>query len=725
MGCMSSKLVEGSDLKREPNQKRTSKSIPEKVSGTNKPSETSKSKDKTKDKKATSGFGKTKSSEISKSKDKTKDKKTTSGSGTNKSTRGSSTKKSTSDKTGNTRSEGKKEGGKEKSSKLRDTSASRSATKDKSSRTKDKSTKQGNSKSRISGDKGHKSSSDKKSKSEARSNYAKSGSNIKKSASLRGPEGKTGGDKAAPKKKVINFIPPPRTNKPRVNSFDEKPISQAKNLSTKSWWEVEYTGHSSFKRDGGSPERFLNDGATLHKFPDQLSRGNGYGAGNVNGAYLAGDRDGLVDESNDDSHNAQRFQSKVTSRGENEKFKPVGDDFRNSTDCNVDGSVKIDVPFCDDEDDTPHGSRGGSRRGGFPDCSPLTKGAKARPFGFQGANDDTILSHSSFSRGDSSTSSLNGKRMDDEFGDSNALPSRSTNVPFRQSHQGEQDAEDGGPLVSANAPPRPKFKRPLPLKRGAGMIYRKATPLVKSPEVVIKALVDRIVSLEDSKFNEHSKAQKELIGQILKSPDVFARLDVQAVLKVARKIVEVAGGNRTSLARSSLICLGHLFRIFQGTLNPVVVDAMHLCAKKGVSSSPEHLVVASNFCMASICANSLEHKVGSMLVSLYRSSRAHHILSLSGMVVLVDRMREDMARLKCIDDIVDCAVKGTSTGGVPSRVASRNILGIIDTYSELDRHLNACRCPEITKVFIRQVLTKFSDDSKDAFVEEFSRIVPL
>ncbi|UKK00431.2 hypothetical protein MACK_000503 [Theileria orientalis] len=742
MGCMSSKLSESSDLKPEPNRKRTSKPKSEKVPGTSKSSETSKSKDKIKDKKSTSG---------------------------------SSTKKSTGVKTSSTRSEGKSTSGKERSSKSREGSTNRTTTKDRSSKTKDKSGKRGDSTSASAGEKRHKSSSDKRSKSEARSNEVKRESKIEKPVRSSRSDGRTGGDKADPKKKVVDFIPAPMPIKPRVNSYDERPISQAKNVSTKSWWEVEYESNSAssselsninfsnniytrkttnfrnnnnntysntynnrgdnntalnnandrFKRNDGNSEGFFNDRATLNNFADRLSYGKGYGSENVNDADLVGDRDGFVDESRDGIYNGQRRQSKETELRENDEFKSFKEDSINITGGNINRSVMGEIPFCDNEDDTPMGSKDGSTRGGFSEYSPQIRPAKANFFGFNATNDDNYLSHSPFSRRDPPTSTFNKNGMDDELVDSTSPPSRSTNMPFRRPYQGKQNVENGRPPITTNISPRPNFQRPLPLKRGAGMVYRKVTPVPKSPEDVIKTLVDTISSLENSKFNDHLKTQKELLEQILKYPDVFARLDTQLVLKMARKIIEIAGGNRSNLARSSLICLGHMFLIFKNLMNPVVVDAMYLCAKKGVSSSPEHLVLASNFCMGAVCTSSLETKVASMLISLYRNNRAHQILCLSGMVVLMNRMKDSMVRLKNLDDIVDCAVKATNSGGVPSRVASRNILGIIDTYSQLDNHLNACKCAEITKTSIKQLLTKYSDDSKDSFIEQFTKTISL
>ncbi|UKJ88018.2 hypothetical protein MACJ_000460 [Theileria orientalis] len=714
---------------------KTSKSSPEKATRTTKSSETSKSTDKTKDKKSTSGSG---------------------------------SKKLTVDKATGAKTEGKSGSG-NKSSKLRDGSRSRSTTKDKTSGTKDKSGKRGDKTSKSDGEKRHKSSSDKKTKSEARSNDVKRQSKLEKQVSSSRSGGRTAGDKASPRKKVVDFIPASRTNKPRVNSFDERPISQAKNASTKSWWEVEYEGNSAssselsntnfnniiytrnttnfrnnnnaynsrsgnstalnnaddrFKRNGGNSEGFLNDRATLNNFPDKLSYGNGYGSEIVNDGDLVGDGDRFVDESADGSYNGQRRPSKATDHSENDEFRSFTDDFINSMEGILASSAKTEIPFSGNEDDTPRRFSDGSTRGGFSGKSPPIRPAKGAPFRFN-STDDHNFSQSRFSRRDPATSTFNENGVDDEFGDSTSLPSRSTNVPLRRPYQGHRDVENDTPPTSSNTTPRPKFTRPLPLKRGAGMLYRKATPIVKSPEQVIKALIDRILSLQNSKFNDHLKAQKDLLEQILKSPDVFARFDIQVVLKVAGKIIEIAGGNRSNLARSSLICLGHMFLIFKNLLSPVVVEAMYLCAKKGVSSSPEHLVLASNFCMGVVCTTSLESKVASMLVSLYRNNRAHQILCLSAMVVLMDRMKDGIVRLKNLDDIVDCAVKGSTSGGVPSRVASRNILGIIDAYSELDKHLNACKCAEITKVSIRQLLAKYNDDSKDAFVEEFKKSLAL
>uniref|UniRef100_A0A3B0MMG8 Uncharacterized protein n=1 Tax=Theileria annulata TaxID=5874 RepID=A0A3B0MMG8_THEAN len=293
-------------------------------------------------------------------------------------------------------------------------------------------------------------------------------------------------------------------------------------------------------------------------------------------------------------------------------------------------------------------------------------------------------------------------------------PSRPTVIPPREPAR-------SGPGSAA----RSKFAIPVPVKRGGGPMHARAAPVPKTPEDLIKDLMQKISKLEEKKYNEHTKLQKEFVQAILKNPEVLASLEDDLVIKTAKKISEVAGTNRTNLSRSSLICLGIMFEQAPLTLGALITDTITLCCKKGVSSSPELLIVASNFCLAKICLYSNECKVIQQLVSSYRSNKSYQIMTLNALVVMMDRLGPDVLKLKYIVGIVDVAVKGIASGGVPARTAGRNILGMLKEYSKLDQHLHACKATEIDIKIVKASVLKYDENDKNEFVDKYCKDLEL
>lgn len=326
-------------------------------------------------------------------------------------------------------------------------------------------------------------------------------------------------DKSVKSKSKIVDLPLPKLKKPsgKVNNHDEVPISGIKGAAKKSWWEMDGCVADVYAKvvDAQTP---IDSKPELKEDKSSKKTASSVQSYSENGTCENGTCENGSGES----------VSKVSSSREREKSSPANvekdeeiqkrgrtlrgintrnQDLNETTATNVSyRTANSNLSSISNEENSepvakppPFQFKGAVVRGGALNISGFGSGFKDdKPMPesiFQNRNipnrqnqeqDDYEEDYeapqrsSNPPRGPVSRPSAPrfGARCEDNDGfQSNSLPSRPTNVP------------SGGPVGSGpGLSPRPKFTRPMPLKRGAGAIYARPvsfTPFTYYPQLFI------------------------------------------------------------------------------------------------------------------------------------------------------------------------------------------------------------------------------------------------
>ncbi|AFZ80742.1 hypothetical protein BEWA_001490 [Theileria equi strain WA] len=313
------------------------------------------------------------------------------------------------------------------------------------------------------------------------------------------------------------------------------------------------------------------------------------------------------------------------------------------------------------------------------------------------------------------------KKVDiEDSTDRDKIISTPTSVPIRTT---DDTLQENTTQATTAKSVTPKFKRPLPLKRGVRPLGPKRPGPAKPTIATVTTLLKKIKDLGEDRFNEQLKSQSELNGMLQKYPEVVKECDSLVLIDAAKSIIVHASSGRSNVSKNSIICIGNLFSVVGNVLVPVLADIITVCIKKGISGSPEFLSSAANSTLIKVCNTGAEGRVSSAFLSMIRQNKSYQLIVLNSFVILLNRLGDSIIKLKTLPDIIDAAAYGLNAGNLSIRKSSKIIFGIINKHSNLDELLNRSGLSMSLKMTVKQSIKRYNSAEKDELIQELSKDV--
>ncbi|CDR95384.1 hypothetical protein, conserved [Babesia bigemina] len=277
----------------------------------------------------------------------------------------------------------------------------------------------------------------------------------------------------------------------------------------------------------------------------------------------------------------------------------------------------------------------------------------------------------------------------------------------------------------ARPPPLKRSSARIPIRRKAGTSYsqnRAKADLKPTPEKVL-TLLEKILTLDESKWKDIMKLQSELSGIAAKYPEVVSACESAALVSAVRRIATYANSSRSNLSHSGITCLGDLYKSHGLVLNQPLLDVMDVCIRKASSGSPEFICTAANSALAKICVSSSDSKACAILLKLYKTNKSAPLTILNCMLIVLNAMGTDIGKHKMLPEIFDMVINAIKAGSIDVRRAGKMLIGQINEHVDCLKLLNSMRKGDDAKRLISASLSKYNKEEKDNYLQKLTTAV--
>ncbi|ORM42336.1 uncharacterized protein BXIN_1593 [Babesia sp. Xinjiang] len=288
--------------------------------------------------------------------------------------------------------------------------------------------------------------------------------------------------------------------------------------------------------------------------------------------------------------------------------------------------------------------------------------------------------------------------------------------------QGERPSLNADTTTSppASKPVRPKA-RPAPLRRGTTRIpvRRKVEPTKPTMETVSK-LLEKITSLNESKWAELIKCHTELCNLTGKYPELLSECDPAALILAVRTVATHANSARSNLSNSGIICLGNLYKSQGATIAQPLGEVLDVCVRKAASGSPEFITTSANSTLAKICSSSPALKLCSIILKMYKTNKSAQLTLLNCMIIVSDGMGSNLVKLKVLPEIMDMVLNSLKAGSSTLRNAAKILVGLINEHEDVISLLNKMRKGDDASRLVNTALKRYTSDDKIKYMAQLT-----
>ncbi|GIX64231.1 uncharacterized protein BcabD6B2_36660 [Babesia caballi] len=265
--------------------------------------------------------------------------------------------------------------------------------------------------------------------------------------------------------------------------------------------------------------------------------------------------------------------------------------------------------------------------------------------------------------------------------------------------------------------------RPLPLRRGTTKtpLRRKAAAAKPTVATVMK-LLDKLVTLDDSKWKELTSCHTEISAIVKDHGDLIAECDSSALMGAVRSITSHANNARSNLSNSGLQCLGNFYKGQGALLGQPLAEVLDVCVRKAASGSPEFICASANAALVKICLASSETKLCSILVKLYKTNKSAQLTILNCMCIVMDNTGPTVVKLKLLPDVVEIALDSLRTGSIEVRRAGKILMGVINEHEDVETLLNKMRKGDDVRRLASTSLKRFKEEEKIKYLEQLMSV---
>ncbi|GBE61420.1 hypothetical protein, conserved [Babesia ovata] len=286
----------------------------------------------------------------------------------------------------------------------------------------------------------------------------------------------------------------------------------------------------------------------------------------------------------------------------------------------------------------------------------------------------------------------------------------------------------------ARPPPLKRGSARIPIKRKAANLYsqnRTKADIKPTPETALK-LLEKILTLDESKWKEIMKIQSELSAMVAKYPEVVSACDSSSLVPAVRRMATYANSSRSNLSHSGITCLGDLYKAQGLMLNQPLPDVLDVCVRKASSGSPEFICTVANSALAKICVSSSDAKACAILLKLYKTyvscvfsvtpnrNKSASLTILNCMLILLNSMGPNVGKHKMLPDIFDMVINAIKAGNIDVRRAGKMLIGQINEHVDCLKLLNSMRKGDDAKRLISASLSRYDKEEKDNYLRKLT-----